>query len=86
MHGDRKKFCMSMMTSALLAGAMVMVEDVAWIGTRGYRGGEVAVGGCVRSKPDCSPQSQKEVLEPITARRDDILVRCFGIAGELVRG
>lgn len=35
--------------------------------TRGYIKGAEGDEGCVRSKPDCSSQSQKDFFEPITA-------------------
>jgi len=49
--GDRKKFCMSMMMRAVLEGSRVMGFVVVERVRRGFIGGEVGVGGWVRSKP-----------------------------------
>lgn len=49
--GERKKFCMSMMRRAVLAGSRVMGFVVVCRVRRGLIGGEVGVGGWVRSKP-----------------------------------
>ena len=49
--GERKKFCMSIMTRAVLAGSRVMGWEVVERVRLGVIGGEVGVGGWVRSKP-----------------------------------
>lgn len=49
--GERKKFCMSMMRRAVLEGSRVIGFVVVEIVSRGWIGGEVGVGGWVRSKP-----------------------------------
>lgn len=54
--GERKKFCMSITRRAVLLGSRAMGVVVvlrllllAWRVRRGWIGGEVGVGGCVRS-------------------------------------
>ena len=49
--GERKKFCMSMMRRAVLAGSRVMGCVVVGSVRRGVIGGDVGMDGWVRSKP-----------------------------------
>lgn len=52
--GERKKFCMSIMTRADLEGEMVMeLLVVVWMVTLGPGVGSDGDDGCVRSKPFC---------------------------------
>ena len=67
MSSDRKKFCMSIMTRAVLAGSMVMGVVVVERRRRGVMGGDVGIGGWVRSKPERGLWSQKFVADPIMA-------------------
>ena len=68
---DRKKFCMSTITSADLAGSMMMGVDVVVNSRRGLMGVEVGVAGCVRSKrpPSRLECHQKLSALPMTALR-----------------
>ena len=70
---ERKKFCMSTMTMAVLVGVMVMGLVTVWNLMRGYISGEFAVEGWVKSKPSVSVQSQKLEGWPTTVACSDIL-------------
>lgn len=67
-EGERKKFCMSIITRAVLDGSMVIGLVVVERRREGVMGGEDGVGGCVRSKPCRVLCSQKFEDEPSTAR------------------
>ena len=69
-EGDRKKFCMSMITRADLSGDIVMGEVVVCIVTWGDEGMSViGLEECVRSKPVAVWWRQKDVDEPMWALR-----------------
>jgi hypothetical protein len=65
-EGERKKFCMSIMMRAALAGSTVMGWVVVERVREGVIDGEVGVGGWVKSKPVEGEKSQKLEEEPIT--------------------
>lgn len=67
--GERKKFCMSIITSADLEGARVMGEVVVWMVILEEGEGAEWDAGCVRSNPVREECSQKFVLEPTKALR-----------------
>lgn len=69
-EGERKKFCMSIITRAVLAGERVMGEVVVCRVRVPLEGWGVSwVGGWVRSKPVLEECSQKLDLEPTIALR-----------------
>ena len=69
--GERKKFCMSIVRRAVLAGSRVMGSVVVWRVRRGVIWGDEGVGGWVRSKPVRGLWSQKLVGGPIVVVDDD---------------
>lgn len=48
-RGERKKFCMSIITRAVWEGSTVMVDVVVCRVREGVMGGVLGVRGCVRS-------------------------------------
>jgi len=68
--GDKKKFCMSIITRAVLAGSRIMGDVLVVSARRGVTGGEEGCNGWVRSKALVREEwSQKLSGLPITARR-----------------
>ena len=94
-EGERKKFCMSIITRAVLAGEKVMGEVVVCMVKVPLVGWGVSwVGGWVRSKPVEEECSQKLDLEPNMALRPGfevvgslmVLERVVGVLRRVVGG